>query len=105
MHTRIDALTCPRFWSLLPLSVFDWVVIAVSIRDAAMPLSTPIHPMGVISTTLCVVFTGLSSFQLVPMSTVPDIEGLHHRKRKAAGATHCHSRAPHITHIYMKDLY
>ena len=64
VHTRIDALTCLHFWSLLPLSVIDWVVIAVSICDAMMPLNTLIHPMSIISTTLCAIFTGLSSFWL-----------------------------------------
>ena len=31
MHARIDALTHPHFWSLLPSIVFDWVVIIVSV--------------------------------------------------------------------------
>ena len=98
MHARIDALMHPCFWSLLPSSVFDWVVIAVSIRDAMMPLNTPIHPMSITSITLrATVFTGLSSFQLVPMSTVPDVEGLHLRKCIAARVTHCHSCMAHIT--------
>ena len=52
MHARIDALTCPHFWSLLPSRVFDWVVVAVSIRDAMMPLDTPLHPMSITSITL-----------------------------------------------------
>ena len=99
VHTRIDALMCPHFWSLLPLSVFDWVVIAVSVCDAMTPLNTLIHPVSIISTTLCAIFTGLSSFQLVPMSTVPDVEGLHHRKHKATGATHRRSRVAYITYI------
>ena len=67
MHARIDTLTCLHFWSLLPLSVFDWVVIAVSVCDVRMPLNTLIHPMSIISTTLQAVFTGLSSFRLVPI--------------------------------------
>ena len=62
-----------------------------------MPLNTPIHPVSITLITLCAIFTGLSSFQLVPMSTVPDVEGLHHRKRIAAGVTHCCSRVAHIT--------
>ena len=88
MHARIDALTCPRFWSLLPSSVFDWVVIIVSICDASMPLNTSLHPVSITSITLCAVFTGLSSFWLVPMSTVPSVKGLHLRKRIATGVTH-----------------
>ena len=43
------------------------------------------------------IFTGPSSFWLVPMSTVPGIEGLHHRKRIAAGMTLYHSHMAHIT--------
>ena len=60
MHTRIDALTCPCFW----------VVIIVSVRHASMPLDTLLHPVSITLTTLHTVCTGLSSFQLVPMSTV-----------------------------------
>ena len=97
MHARIDVLTCLHFWSLLPLSVFDWVVIAVCIRDAMTPLNTPINPMSVTSITQRAIFTGLSSFWLVSMSTVPDVEGLHHRKRIAARVTHHCSRMVHIT--------
>ena len=97
MHTRIDALMHLHFWSLLPLSVLDWVVIAVSIYDMMMPLDTLIHPMSITSTTLHAIFTGLSSFQLVPLSTVPDIEGLHHWKHIAAGVAHYHSRMAYIT--------
>ena len=63
VHARIDTLTCPHFWSLLPSSVLDWVVVAASISDTMMPLSTPIRPMSVTSITLHAVFTGLSSFR------------------------------------------
>ena len=73
MHARIDVLMHPCFWSLLPSSVFDWVVIIVSIRDTSTPLNTPLHPVSVTSITLRTVFTGLSSFWLVPMSTVPSV--------------------------------
>ena len=34
MHARIDALTRPCFWSLLPSTIFDWVVITVSISPS-----------------------------------------------------------------------
>ena len=34
MHARIDALTCPRFWSLLPSTILDWVVIIVSVSPS-----------------------------------------------------------------------
>ena len=65
-----------------------------------MPLSTLIHPVSVASISLHVVFTGPSSFWLVPMSTVPDIEGLHHQKRIAARATPCRSHVAHITYVH-----
>ena len=70
MHARIDVLMCFHSWSLLPSSVLVWVVVIVSVRDASMPLNTLTHPMSVTSITLCAIFTGLSSFRLVPMSTV-----------------------------------
>ena len=102
MHARIDALMHPRFWSLLPLSVFDWVVIAASVYDATTTLNTLIHPVSITSTTLHTIFTGLSSFWLVPMSTVPDVEGLHHQKRIAAGVAHYRSHVAYITYISVK---
>ena len=61
------------------------------------PLDTPLHPGSITSITLCAIFTGLSSFWLVPMSTVPDLEGLHHQKHTAAGVAHYHSRVAYIT--------
>ena len=103
MHTRIDALTHHHFWSLLPSSVFDRVVIIVSICDTLMPLNTPLHPMSVTSITLCTVFTGLSSFQLVPMSTVPSVKGLHLQKRIATGVTH-HPPAWHTSQFLASQL-
>ena len=74
VHARIDALTHPHFWSLLPSSVFDWVVIIVSVRYVLMPLDIPLHPVSVTSTTLRAVCTGMSSFQLVPVSAVPAVQ-------------------------------
>ena len=62
-----------------------------------MPLSAQIHPVHVASISPRALFTGPSSFQLVPMSTVTGIEGLHHRKCIAAGTTLCHSHVAHIT--------
>ena len=47
MHARIDVLTHPYFWSLLTSSIFDWVVIVVSVRDTSMPLNTPLRPMSI----------------------------------------------------------
>ena len=105
MHAWIDALMHPPFWSLLPLSVFDWVVVvAVSVHGAMMPLNTPIYPVSVTSISLHAVFTGLSSFWLAPMSTIPDGEGLHHWKCIAAGVTPCHSHVAHIIYI-LTNIY
>ena len=61
------------------------------------PLSTLILSVSVALISLCAIFTGPSSFQLVPMSTVPDVEGLHHRKCIATEATPCCSHVAHIT--------
>ena len=74
----------------------------MSVRDATMPLSTLIHPMSIASISLHAVFTGLSPFWLVPVSTVPGVEGLHHQKHIAAGVTPCRSRVAHITYIQQK---
>ena len=74
MHARIDVLMRPCFWSLLPSRVLDWVVIIVSIHYQSAPLNTPLHPVSITSTTLCAICTGLSSFQLVSMSTVPSVQ-------------------------------
>ena len=70
VQARIDTLMHLHFWSLLPSSVFDWVVIIVSVHNVSMPLNTLLHPVSVTLTTLCAAFTGLSSFWLVPVSTV-----------------------------------
>ena len=97
MHVRIDVLMHPHFWSLLPSSVFDWVVIAVSVCDTMAPLNTLIHPVSITSITLRAVFTGLSFFRLVPVSTVPDVVSLHLQKCIAARATHHRSHLAYIT--------
>ena len=75
VHARIDVLTHPHSWILLPSSVFVWVVIVVSIHDTSTPLNTLTHPVSITSITLHTTFTGLSSFRLVPMSTFPSVEG------------------------------
>ena len=35
MHARIDVLMRPRFWSLLPSTILDWVIIIVSVSLSA----------------------------------------------------------------------
>ena len=83
----------------LQVYLFVGVVIIVSVHDTSMPLNTPTHPGSVTSITPCAIFTGLSSFWLVPMSTVPSIEGLHLWKHIATGVTHHHPMW-HTSHIY-----
>ena len=34
VHAGIDALTRPRFWSLLPSTILDWVIIIVSVSPS-----------------------------------------------------------------------
>ena len=64
---------CPCFRSLLPSIVLDWVII-VRVRYASTPRNTPTRPISVISNTLCAICTGLTSFRLVPMSTIPAVQ-------------------------------
>ena len=99
VHARIYTLMRHRFWSLLPSSVFDWVVIIVSVRYTLTPLDTPLHPVSITLTTLCVVCTGLSSFRLVPVSTFPAVTSLHLRKHITARVTH-HPPTWHTSHLY-----
>ena len=100
MHAGIDALMHPHFWSLLPSRVFERVIVAASVRDASTPLDTLLHPVSVTSFALLATFTGLSSFQLAPVSTVPDVVGLHHQKHTVARVTCCHSCTAYITYIF-----
>ena len=90
---------CPR--SLLPSSVFIYWGCYHCERPlrASMPLNTLTHPVSITSITLHAGFTGLSSFRLVPVSTVPSIDGLHLRKHTATGVTH-HHPAWHTSHIF-----
>ena len=75
VHARINALMRPHSRSLLPSSVFVWVIIIVSVRDMLTPSNTLTHPVSITSITLRATFTGLSSFQLVPVSTFPSVQG------------------------------
>ena len=97
MHARIDVLTHPCFRSLLPSRVLNWVVIIVSIHYKSVPLNTPLHPISVTSTTLHAVRTGLSSFRLVSVSTVPLCTSLHLWKRFTAWGDISFPRVAHIT--------
>ena len=101
MHARIDALTCPHFWSLLPSIVLDWIVIIVSAHYALMPQNTPTHPMSIISNTLRAVGTGLTSFWLVPVSTVPAVQVYIFGSVLPPGGHIILPHGTHHTHIYM----
>ena len=95
MHARIDALMHPHFWSLLPSSVFDWVVIAVSIRDATMPLNTPRHPVSITLITLC-------SLHRTVLLSVGAHEHCSRHRRSTSSEEYCcqgdTSSLPHGTH-------
>ena len=101
VHARIDTLMRPCFWSLLPSIVFDWVVIIVSVRYASMPQNTPTHPVSVTSHTLRAVRTGLTSFRLVPVSTVPAVQVYIFGSVSPPGRHIILPRGTH--HIYIKS--
>ena len=74
MHARIDTLTRPRFWSLLPSTILDWVVIIVSISLSVDVLKhTDTSRECYLEYFTCPVRTGSTSFWLVPVSTVPAV--------------------------------
>ena len=73
VHARIDTPARPCFRSLLPSIVLDWVII-VCIRYTSMPRNTLTCPISIISNTLRAVCTGLTSFRLVPVSTIPAVQ-------------------------------
>ena len=74
MHARINALTRPHFWSLLPSTILDWVVIIVSVSPSidAPKRADPSHECNL--EYFMAVRTGLTSFRLVPVSTVPAVQ-------------------------------
>ena len=88
MHARIDALTRPRFWSLLPSTILDWVIITVSVSPS---VDAPKHAD---TSRECY----LEYFARRPHRTYLLLVGarehcsgctsLHLRKRIATGATH-----------------
>ena len=88
MHARIDALTRPRFWSLLPSTILDWVISTVSVSPG---VDAPKHAD---TSRECY----LEYFTCRPHRTYLLLVGsrehcsgctsLHLRKRIATGATH-----------------
>ena len=99
MHARIDALTHPRLWSLLPSTILDWVIIIVSVSpsvdaqkraDTSRECYLEYFPRRPHRTDLLLVgarehYSGCTGLQL--------------RKRIVTRATH-HPPAWHTSHIY-----
>ena len=102
MHARIDALTHPCFWSLLPSTILDWVVIIVSVSPSIDA------PKCADTSHECY----LEYFACRPHRTDLLLVGahehysgctsLHLRKLIATGATH-HPPAWHTSHIYISN--
>ena len=94
-------LTCPCFWSLLPSTILDWVVITVSVSPSVDAMK---H-----ADTSCECY--LKYFACRPHRTDLLLVGahehysgctsLHLRKRITTGVTH-HPPAWHTSHIYMR---
>ena len=65
----------PRFWSLLPSTILDWVVIIVSVSpsvDATKHADTSRECyLEYFMRAIC---TGPTSFWLVPVSTIPAVQ-------------------------------
>ena len=100
MHARIDMLTCPHFWSLLPSTILDWVVIIVSVSPSVDA------PKCTNTSREC----NLEYFvhrphrtDLLSVGTHEHCSGcasLHLRKRVATGVTH-HPPAWCTSHMYI----
>ena len=100
VHAGIDALTHPHFWSLLPSTILDWVIIIVSVSpsvDATEHAKTSRecyleyfarrpHRTDLLSVGAHEHYSGCTS--------------LHLRKCIATRATH-HPPAWHTSHIYI----
>ena len=88
MHARIDALTCPRFWSLLPSTILDWVVIIVSVPlHVDAPKHADTSPERNLKYSACRPHrTDLPS--VGAHEHCSGCTGLHLQKRIATGATH-----------------
>ena len=99
MHARIDVLTRPHFWSLLPSAIFDWVVIILSVFPSVDALK---H-----ADTSCECY--LEYFARHPHRTDPLLVGacehcssctsLHLQKRITTGVTH-HPPAWHTSQFW-----
>ena len=99
MHARIDVLTHPCFWSLLPSTILDWVVIIVSVSPSVDAMK---H-----ADTSCECY--LEYFAHRPHRTDLLLVGAHEHysgctslhlwKRIATGVTH-HPPAWHTSHFW-----
>ena len=64
----------PASWAyFLQLYLIGLLLLWASPR-ALTPRNAPTHPMSVISSTSCAVYTGPTSFRLVPVSTIPAVQ-------------------------------
>ena len=98
MHARIDALMRPRFWSLLPSTILDWVVIFVSVFPS---IDTPKRTDTSREHYLEYFTRRLHRTDLLLVGAREHYSGctsLHLRKRITTGATHC-PPAWHTSHI------
>ena len=103
MHARIDALMRPCFWSLLPSTILDWVVIIVSVP---LHVDAPKHADTSREHNLEYSTCRLHRTDLLLVGAHEHCSGctsLHLRKRIATGATH-HPPAWHTSHIYIYFL-
>ena len=88
MHARIDALTHPRFWSLLPSTILDWVVIIVSV---SLHIDAPKHADTSHECNLEYFARHPHRTNLLSVGAHEHCSGctsLHLQKRIATGATH-----------------
>ena len=101
MHARIDALTRPRFWSLLPSTILDWVIITVSVSPS---VDAPKHADTSRECYLEYFVRHLHRTYLLLVGAREHCSGctsLHLWKRITTGATHP-SPAWRTSHIYIR---
>ena len=103
MHARIDAPMHPCFWSLLPSTILDWVVIIVSIP---LHVDAPKHADTSHERNLEYSARRSHRTDLLLVGAREHCSGctsLHLQKRIATGATH-HPPMWHTSHIYIYFL-
>ena len=99
MLARIDVLTRPHFWSLLPSIILDWVVITVSV---SLSVDTTKHADTSCECYLEYFARCLHRTDLLLVGACEHYSGctsLHLRKRIATGVTH-HPPAWHTSQFW-----